>query len=173
MTIALCTSMPAVAAGGGGDDGDDGGYYTEEHVYKSRPNPSREIEFECIGTTGIKARIYRGVAVTIEGAVPNSPAEGKFKKGQVITAVNGVTLKGKTPFVLLGKALTAAEASDGKMVFEVRQAKGTSSKKVALKIPVLGSYSKTWPLKCDKSKAITEQAARFYSDPFFLPSGCK
>ena len=125
--IALCTSMPAVASGGGGDDG---GYYTEEHVYKSRPNPSREMEFECIGTTGIKARIYRGVAVTVEGAVPNSPAEGKFKKGQIITAVNGKALKGKNPFVLLGKALTAAEASDGKMVFEVRQAKGTDRKSV-------------------------------------------
>ena len=161
LVVALCIPVAAFASSGGGDAGE---YYTDEHVYSSRPNPDREMTLDCIGVTGIKARIYKGVVVKVEGTLPNSPAEGKFKKGQIITGINGKALKGKNPFVMLGNALTAAEASDGKMVFDVQDAKATSSKKIFLKIPVLGAYSPTWPLNCNKSKKIIEQAARFYSD---------
>ena len=35
---------------------------------------------------------------------------------------------------------------------------------VNLSIPVLGSYSATWPLSCPKSDAIVQQAADYYAD---------
>ena len=50
-------------------------------------------------------RIYKGVAVTVEETLPNTPAHGKFKKGDIIVGVNGALLKGKNPLVVLGMAV--------------------------------------------------------------------
>ena len=36
-------------------------------------------------------------------------------------------------------------------------------KQVTIKMPVLGAYSKTFPLNCAKSKIIIRRAAEFYS----------
>ena len=69
--------------------GEKDAYYTEEHVYLSRPNPDREMSLGNIGVTGLKVRIYKGVVVKVEGTVPGTPAEGKFKAGQIITGING------------------------------------------------------------------------------------
>jgi len=138
-------------------------YYTEEHVYLSRPNPDREMSFGNIGVTGLKVRIYRGVVVKVEGTEAGTPADGKFKAGQIIAGINGVALKGRNPFVALGTALTQAEATDGKMIFDVQDSSDTPAMKVTVSIPVLGAYSKTWPLKCEKSAKIIKQAAEYYS----------
>ncbi len=138
-------------------------YYTEPQIYGMRPNPVGEYELGPIGVTGIEARIYPGVTVTVEKAQPNTPADGKFDKGDIIVGVNGVLLKGKNPLVALGQALTKAEATDGVLAFEVKPGKDGQVKKVAIKIPVLGAYSKTFPLKCAKSEKIIKQAAAFYS----------
>jgi len=143
--------------------GEKNAYYTEEHVYLSRPNPDGEQNFGNIGVTGLKARLSRGVIVTVEGVLPGSPADGKFKAGQIITGINGESLKGKNPFVALGTALTQAEATDGKMTFDVQERTDAPTKQVAVTIPVLGAYSKTWPLTCDKSATIIKQAAKYYS----------
>ncbi|HPD17020.1 MAG TPA: DUF6288 domain-containing protein [Planctomycetota bacterium] len=143
-------------------EGDE--YYSTEPIYSSRPNPSREVPFGYVGVTGVMARIYPGVIVKVESTVPGSPADGKFKKGEVITGINGVALKGLNPFVALGDALTRAEATDGRMIFDVASADGKSQRKETVRIPVLGPYSKTWPLACAKSKKIVEQAAEFYAD---------
>ena len=111
----LCASADAAAGEG---------YYTEEQVYTSHPNPNRETPFGHIGVTGVMARIYPGVTVKVEQTMPGSPAAGKFKKGEIITGINGVSLKGRNPFVTLGNALTKAEATDGRMVFDVASADG-------------------------------------------------
>jgi hypothetical protein len=138
-------------------------YYTEPQVYGSRPNPNQEQDLGPIGVTGIVARIYQGVTVTVEGTQPDTPAEGRFNKGDVILGVNGAMLKGKNPLVVLGTALTAAEATDGALEFEIMPGQGGHAKKVTIRIPVMGAYSKTFPLECRKSKKIIEQAAAFYS----------
>ena len=140
-------------------------YYTEEKIYQSRPDPARDTPFGCIGATGLMTRIYPGVTVKVEQTMPGSPAAGKFSKGEIITGINGVALKGLNPFVTLGNALTKAEASDGRMVFDVTSADGKAERKETVSIPVLGAYGKTWPLDCGKSKKIIEQAAGFYADP--------
>jgi hypothetical protein len=144
--------------------GAESDHYTEEQIYRSRPDPNREMAFGHIGVTGVKVRVYRGVAITVEETVPGSPADGKFKKGEILTGINGVSLNGKNPFVTLGSALTKAEATEGEMIFDVASTDGTSKRKETVRIPVLGSYSKTWPLHCSKSKKIIEQAAEFYAD---------
>ena len=58
-------------------------------IYKSRPSAGTQQNINCIGATGIKARIYKGLVVKVEGVIEKSPADGKFKVGQIITGVNG------------------------------------------------------------------------------------
>ena len=140
-------------------------HYTEEKIYFGRPDPGREEPFGYIGTTGVKVRIYRDVTVKVEGTMPGSPADGKFRKGETITGVNGAAHRGRNPFVFFGETLTKAEATDGRMVFDVIPADGGKPRKETVNIPVLGSYSKTWPLNCDKSKKIIKQTAEYYADP--------
>ncbi len=139
--------------------------YTEKPLYQTRPNPASERHFGVIGTTGLKPRVYPGVVLKVEEMMPASPCEGKFAKGEILTGINGTDLKGHDPFVVMGNALTKAEATDGKMVFDVTSADGKTRRKETVTIPVLGSYSKTWPLDCKKSKRIIDEAAAFYADP--------
>jgi hypothetical protein len=138
-------------------------YYTEPQIYGMRPNPGGELYIGQIGVTGIDARIYKGVKVTVESTAPNTPAHGQFTKGEIIVGVNGQMLQGRNPLVLLGNALTEAEAEDGVLTFDVKPLKGDALKKVTITIPVLEPYSKTFPLNCKKSKAIIKQASEFYS----------
>jgi hypothetical protein len=140
-------------------------YYTEEQEFQSRPNPTRERYFGGIGTTGLKPRVYPGVILKVEEMAPGSPSEGKFTKGEILTGINGIALKGLNPFVVMGNALTKAEATDGLMVFDVTSVDGKTQRKETVTIPVLGAYSKTWPLDCAKSKRIIDEAAAFYADP--------
>jgi len=140
-------------------------HYTEAPMFQSRPNPNSERYFGGIGTTGLKPRIYPGVVLKVEEMAPGSPSEGKFAKGEILTGINGTNLKGLNPFVVMGNVLTNAEATDGKMVFDVTSADCKTQRKETVTIPVLGAYSKTWPLDCMKSKRIIDEAAAFYSDP--------
>ena len=143
-------------------------FYTEPEVFQMRPKASAEKHFGHVGVTGLVVRVYKGVVVKVERVEPNTPASGKFKKGDTITAVNGISLKGKNPFVALGNALLKAESTNGQLQFQVG-----NSKKVNLKIPVLGKYVSTWPLNCGKSQKIVQDAAVYYSsDPEFKSNIC-
>jgi len=135
-----------------------------EAIYKSRPTVNTRQNIHCIGATGIKARIYKGLVVKVEGTIANSPAEGKFKVGQIITGVNGKPFKGNNMFVLLGNALTAAEATNGKIIFDIKDSVQSPARKVIVQIAVLGSYGKTWPLNCPKTNKIIKQTAEFYAN---------
>ncbi len=77
-------------------------YSTEDFKYQTRPNPKYERFFGVIGTTGLKARVYPGVALKVEEMMPSSPCEGKFAKGEILTGINGTALKGFDPFVAMG-----------------------------------------------------------------------
>jgi hypothetical protein len=139
-------------------------YYTEPQIYANRPNPNNEKAFDgSIGVTGIEVRIYKGIVITVEGTQPGSPADGKFSKGDVIIGVNGVPLKGRNPYVVLGTALLRAEETDGRLVFDVKPAVEGKPGKVSLDIPVLGKHNSSFPLNCPKSERIIKQAAEFYS----------
>ena len=136
-------------------------YYTGEQVFALQPKPGNHKDMDHIGPTGILAFVDVGVKVTIEGARKGSPAEGKVNKGELILGVNGQPLKGLNPYEVLGKAITKAEASDGKLLFDLESKSG--ERQVAIQIPVLGAWGKNWPVDCPKSEKIVEQAAAFYS----------
>ena len=152
----LMALVPAIAPGAPE-------YYTEPPLYGMRPNPNYETEMGPIGATGIEARIYPGVKVTVENIQPHTPADGKFTKGDVVLGINGAKLEGKNPLVVLGTALTEAEATDGVLTFDIKPGKDGAPKQVTITIPVLGAYSKTFPLNCEKSKTIIKRAAEFYA----------
>lgn len=139
-----------------------------ERVYQLRPSEKAEMAISHIGATGIRARIYPGVVVKVESLVEGSPAAGKFAAGETLTGVNCVQLEGKNPFVVLGEALTQAEATDGKLRFDVITADGGSARRQLVEIPVLGPYSDTWPLNCPKSDKIVRDAAEFFAQPQWL-----
>ena len=113
------------------------GYYTDEHIYQTRPNPAGESFFGIIGTTGLKARVYPGVVLKVVEMMPGSPCDGKFAKHEILTGINGTGLKGLDPFVAMGNALTKAEATDGRMVFDVTSANGKSHRQETVTIPDL------------------------------------
>ena len=108
-----------------------------------------------IGVTGLKVSIEKGLVVTVQGEVPGSPAVGKCNKGDIITGVNGRSFSGNDPLVMLGEAVGNAEATDGIMAFTLKNGKNAK-----IIIPVLGAYSDTWPLHCEKSEKIIEEARR-------------
>ena len=139
-------------------------HYTEEQIYRFRPDPAKpEILFGNVGVTGLLINFHKGVVATVDTTLPNTPAAGKFKSGQIITGVNGVKLAGRNPIVILGKALTKAEAADGVLVFDVKEDADAPEKQVEVTIPVLGDYGDRWPLGSEKSKRIIRDAAEFYS----------
>ena len=159
LALTALLSSPLYAAG----SGDGGGYYTEPKHFYLRPNPDAETNFGCVGATGLMLRVYPGVVLKVEDTLPQSPAAGKFTKGEIITGINGIALKGRNPYHLLGQALTSAEAGDGNMTFDVLPKEGDPPKKVLVTIPMLGAYSPTWPLKCKKSDSIIQSAASYYA----------
>jgi hypothetical protein len=92
-----------------------------------------------------------------------SPAEasGKLKVGQMIESINGQTLKDIDPRIILGGIITKAEATDGLVKFMVKENPDAKAGEVVVNIPVLGAYSKTWPLNCPKSDKIVRNQADF------------
>jgi len=136
---------------------------TRQAEGKPRPYPRFNI-----GVTGIWAEIPDGAAtVTVIETQADTPAHGKFEKGDVIKSVNGEELKGKPgdyvlgsdPRRILGEAMGRAEGTDGRLVFQVQR--GDAVTDVTVVLPVLGAYSKTWPLKCGKSDAIIQQTVSY------------
>lgn len=97
----------------------------------------------------------------IKGIEDGSPAAatGKLEKGQKIESINGQVLKDVDPRVQLGKIITDVEASDGKITLKIE---GVGD--VLVEIPVLGSYSKSWPLKCAKSDRIVRNLAGYIKE---------
>lgn len=136
---------------------------TEEPDYDLRPKSKGEFHFGHVGVTGLVLRGGPGVVLNVEETKSASPAAGKFKRGEVLKSVNGMTLQGRNPFVILGQALTKAEATDGQILFDVSPENGGPTRKVEVVIPVLGAYSPTWPLNCPKSDAIIRRLADYYA----------
>ena len=85
-----------------------------------------------------------------------SPAEavGRLKSGQKIESINGQVLKDIDPRIQLARVITDAEATDGLIKFMIKATPEAKVEEVVVKIPVLGTYSKGWPLNCKKSDKI-------------------
>jgi hypothetical protein len=139
-------------------------YYTPETTPIFNPFPEntgrgggRPWLVRNLGPVGIGINLIRpGMTMQINNVEKGSPAEetGKLEKGQIIESINGRVLEKVDPRIILGDIVTEAEAKDGKVVLKIKD-KG----EVTVKIPVMGTYSKTWPVDCPKSDKIVRNLA--------------
>jgi hypothetical protein len=121
---------------------------------KDRPWPPFQV-----GVTGIMAAPAEDTVIplTVAEVTPDTPAAGKLQVGDVLVAVNGVKLEAPDPRPVLGNAITAAEAGNGKLTFSVERA--GKPVQATVMIPVVGAYSATWPIDCPKTNRIVAAAA--------------
>ncbi|MEM7010738.1 MAG: DUF6288 domain-containing protein, partial [Verrucomicrobiota bacterium] len=127
-----------------------------------------------LGPTGARGWVYayRGEStdsrqIFITDVDQNGPAAAELKKGDVILGIGGTEFDDDAR-ITLAKAITAAEAKDGKLNV-IRWREGERSD-VVIQLEVLGSYSSTAPFDCEKSTAIFNKgcaalAERMRSNP--------
>ena len=73
-----------------------------------------------LGPAGIEVKYdTKNRVLTVIGTEPETPADGHFKAGDVLAAVNGKSLDILNPFVVIGEAITNAEATEGKLAFDI------------------------------------------------------
>lgn len=130
-----------------------------DYVFKPAPFDKRNTWLiRNFGSVGIGIMLEKGPVMKINNVEPGSPAEktGKLKQGDIIESINGIKLSEtqRDPRILLGDIITEAEATNGKIILQLKD-KGS----VTVDIPVLGRYSETWPLNCPKSDRIVRNLA--------------
>lgn len=147
---------------------------TNPDLTKGDPIPEGANHDWTLGATGTRGWMYSEKLCTVDARQvsitkvdPKSPADGKLAVGDVILGVAG-KLFSYDPRTEIGKALTAAEAKDGKLA--LTRWKNGATDEVVLQLPVLGTYSKTAPFNCEKSKKILDKgcealAASMANDP--------
>ncbi len=141
-------------------------FYKEANgIFSTRPDATKSLQnIKRFGPVGMGIDLIQpAFTMRISHIEEGSPAavSGKLSEGQVIDSINGKKLADIDPRIQLGKILAEAEASDGILRFAIR---GIADP-VTVKVPVLGAYSKTWPLNCPKSDKIVRQVADYLSSP--------
>ena len=141
--------------------------------------PDRSKHDWNLGATGLRGWIFCDTLVTsdarqivITQVEKGSPADGVLAVGDVILGVGGKPFS-YDPRTEMGKALTLAESEAGQGQLILTRWHAGGSAEVALKLPVLGTYSATAPFDCPKSKRILEEGckslARRMEDPSYAP----
>lgn len=146
---------------GGAKAQEPGGYYKVQPIYIPFPQPGKVWTVRNYGPVGLAIDLIDpAFTMRISGVEKGSPAEaaGKLKKGQIIESINGQVLKDIDPRVQLAQILTQAEATDGLLKLAI---KGEGV--VVVKVPVMGAYSQTWPLDCEKSDRVVRNIAQVLS----------
>jgi hypothetical protein len=140
-------------------------YYKEPTLFSTAPSPTKSINtVGRFGPVGMAIDLVQpAFTMKIKSIEEGSPAAatGKLKPGQFIETINGEKLADIDPRIQLANILGTAEASDGVLKFAI---KGEADP-VVVKVPVLGAYSKTWPLDCPKSDRIVHDFADYLSKP--------
>ncbi|MDG2182485.1 MAG: DUF6288 domain-containing protein [Mariniblastus sp.] len=143
----------------------EGSFYNSPGLFSTRPSETKSVqEIKRFGPVGLGLELHQPAFVLkIKTVEKGSPAEttGRFQPGQVIERINGQTLANIDPRIQLGQILAEAESSDGRVEL-VLQGEETS---VIVQVPVLGTYSKTWPLNCEKSDKIVRQVSDYLRRP--------
>lgn len=148
------SSNPAAAQG---DYYDDYGMKMFNPYPRDKGRGSGSWRVRYFGPVGIGIDFVRpGMTMKIWNVEKGSPADktGKLKKGQIIESINGVVLEKRDPRFILGDIITEAEATDGKINLKIKDVGN-----VLVQIPVMGSYSETWPVDCEKSDKIVRNLA--------------
>jgi len=140
-------------------------YKKTNGLFSTRPSETKSLQtIARFGPVGIGIELRQpAFTMQIKNVEEGSPAAatGKLKKGQIIETINGETLADIDPRIQLGNILAAAEAADGLIKFAIKG----EAEAVTVTVPVLGAYSKTWPLNCPKSDQIVRQVADYLSQP--------
>ena len=145
--------------------GSSNSYYKTTPQFHSYPDPkAARTNLPRLGPVGIGLELRQpAFQMIISNVEENSPAfvTGKLKKGQYIESINGKKLEIIDPRIILGNIITEAEATDGVIKMMVKENAKAKASEVIVKIPVMGSYSKTWPINCKKSDLIVRNFADF------------
>jgi len=157
MTV-VCLWMVGIAAAADS-------YYKQPPLFSTAPNPTKSLQaIKRFGPVGMGIDLVQpAFTMKIRNIEEGSPAAatGKLAAGQIIESINGQDLKDIDPRIQLGHILAKAEATDGVLEFAIKG----EARPVTVKVPVLGAYSKTWPLNCPKSDKIVRQVADYLSRP--------
>ena len=140
-------------------------YKDPQGLFSTRPSDTQSLtNIKRLGPIGMGIDLIQpAFTMRISHIEENSPAAktGKLKAGQIILSINGQKLTDIDPRIQLGQILAAAEASNGVLRFTIKG----EAEDIIIKIPVLGAYSKTWPLNCPKSDKIVRNFAEYLSKP--------
>ncbi|MFP6900463.1 MAG: DUF6288 domain-containing protein, partial [Opitutales bacterium] len=141
-------------------------FYKESNgLFSTRPGETKSLyNLKRFGPVGMGIDLIQpAFTMRISHIEEGSPAAetGKLAKGQIIESINGQALKDIDLRIQLGQILASAETTDGILKFAI---KGETDP-VIVKVPVLGAYSKTWPLDCPKSDKIVRGVADYLSQP--------
>jgi hypothetical protein len=119
-----------------------------------------------LGATGARGWMYCDKMVTTDARQiaitkvdKGSPADGILAVGDVILGVGGKPFS-YDPRTEMGKALTLAESEAGQGKLSLTRWRAGKTEEIAVKLPVLGTYSATAPYDCPKSKRILEQGCK-------------
>ena len=140
-------------------------FYAQPPLFSYSPDETKSLTtIKHLGAVGMGIDLiqpaFRMQIHLIEEGSP-AAATGKLKAGQMIESINGQTLKDIDPRIQLGQIIEKAEATDGIVKFAIEG----EAEPVIVKIPVLGAYSKTWPLDCPKSDKIVRGFADYLTKP--------
>ena len=113
-----------------------------------------------LGPTGARGWMYSNKLETSEArqimvtsVEAGSPADGILQPGDVILGAAGRSFR-FDPRTELGRAISDAEASNGKLLLE--RWRDGRRKEITVPLPVLGPYASTAPFDCSKSTRIFE-----------------
>lgn len=119
-----------------------------------------------LGPTGARGWIWgwrghttdaRQIRVTVVD--PKSPADGILEKGDVILGIDGKPFAGDARMAF-ARGIGEAESGRNRGVLRLLRWRKGKTKTADLPLPVLGSYSRTAPYDCPKSRRIFEQGCR-------------
>ncbi len=143
---------------------------------KGEPLPSKVAPKDWnLGATGLRGWMHTQPRLSTDQArqvyvtkvAKESPADGVFQRGDVLLGVGGQRFV-HDPRTEIGKALTAAEAADGKLGL-TRWREGRTEE-VTLQLQVLGAYSPTAPFDCEKSQRILNQSCEALAERMKMPA---
>jgi hypothetical protein len=132
-----------------------------------------------LGATGARGWMYCDKMVTCDArqiAITQvdlgSPADGVLKVGDVLLGVEGEPFS-FDPRTELGKALSAAESDAKGGSLTLTRWRAGAVEEVVIRLAVLGSYGKTAPYDCPKSKRVFEQGCRLLANQVAAPDYAK
>ena len=166
LMVLMAGMVAGLLAGVGSSSAAAESFYKQPNLFNFwYPNEKAASQFiDRFGPVGMSIELRLPPFQMYVGKIEQgSPAEatGTLVAGQKIESINGQVLKDIDPRIQLAKIIAEAEASDGKIRFMIKADEKVTPTEVVVTIPVLGAYSKTWPLDCPKSDRIVRNMAHW------------